>query len=189
MYGGEVALRILFDHLAHVERREDRWSAGRQEWEARGAFTSTGVTGAFTSLIPGHHEDGVASVYAEFAHAQGWLQADHTLTLHEYRALRAMISAWASCDRTLTEVTTVFGPPSIRFGGNNPRYGKALGYLTGAPEEPMIAFHLWNGPDPAAEQHWPPAYADPVLLAIRVCEGDFGQSFTFTPEGRRRRSA
>jgi hypothetical protein len=64
MYGGEVALRMVFFHLAHVERCEDRWFARQQEWKARGAFTSTGVTGAFASSIPGHYEYGVASVYA-----------------------------------------------------------------------------------------------------------------------------
>ncbi|MFB9209983.1 hypothetical protein ACFFV7_52975 [Nonomuraea spiralis] len=187
MYGNEVALRILVDHLAHVEQREDHWSAALQDWKTHGAFMSTGVTGAFACLIPGHYACGVASIYAEFARTQGWLQADRTLTLQEYRALTATISTWTALNRTLTEVTTAFGPPSILFGGNNPLYGKTLSYLTGVPEEPMISFHLWNGPALEAEQQWPPAHAEPVLLAVRIGEGNFGQSFTFTPEGRLRR--
>jgi hypothetical protein len=36
-------------------------------------------------------------------------------------------------------------PPSVLCGGTNPLYGKTLGYLTEAPEEPMVFFHLWNG--------------------------------------------
>lgn len=187
MYGGEIALRILFDHLAHGERREERWSTGRQSWEARGAFTPTGVSGAFAQVVPGRYEYGVASVYAEFARTQEWLQADRTLTAPEYSALSTTIRTWGAHDRTLTEVVDAFGPASVLFGGNNPLYGKTLGYFTDAAEDPMISFHLWNGPDPEAEQQWPPAYAEPVLLGIRVGTGDFDQSFTLTPEGQRRR--
>jgi hypothetical protein len=118
MYGGEIALRILFDHLTYAEHGEEHWSAERQNWEERGAFTSAGVTGAFAWLVTGHYEYGVASVYAEFARVQGWLQGDRTLTPQEYRALTATLDAWATHDRKLSEVEAALGPPSILFGGN-----------------------------------------------------------------------
>ncbi len=187
MYGGEIALRILLDHLAYVERGEERWSAERQAWKERGAFTPTGVTGAFAGLVAGHYEYGVASVYSEFARVQGWLQADRTLTPQKHRELTATLDAWAAQDRKLSEVEAALGPPSILFGGNNPLYGKTLSYLTGALEEPMVSFHFWNGPDSDTGPQWPPAYTEPVLLAVRVGGSDFGKSFTFTPEGQRRR--
>ncbi|MER5327107.1 hypothetical protein ABT003_48240, partial [Streptosporangium roseum] len=90
-------------------------------------------------------------------------------------------------DRVLSEVLETFGPPSVLFGGNNPLYGKTLGYLTEQAKEPMLFFHLWNGTDPGAESTWPPIYGEPVLLAVRYGTGPFRDTFTFTPEGHKRR--
>ncbi|WP_240930035.1 hypothetical protein [Streptomyces coryli] len=109
----------------------------------------------------------MASAYAEFARRCGWLRPDRVLGAQD--------------------VTAEFGAPSVLFGGSNPLYGKTLGYLSEDPEQPIVFFHLWNG---AAEPGgWPPEHEQPLLLAVRFGEGPFRRSFTFTPEGERRRPA
>ncbi|WP_174361946.1 hypothetical protein [Nocardia brevicatena] len=157
--------------------------------ESRGAFTSIGVTGAFRTLLPNSDEHGPASVYAEFAHARGWLQADRVLTAEEHASIRQELSTWVGQDRLLSEALETFGPPSVLFGGSNPFFGKTLGYLTDQVDEPMIFFHLWNGTDPDAESTWPPIYSEPILLAVRCGRGPFTDTFAFTPEGKKRRPA
>jgi hypothetical protein len=144
------------------------------------------VTGAFTALIPGPCEHAVASVYAEFVHARGWLHVDRALTAAEYAAISAETSTWATQDRALSDVLDAFGPPSVIFGGNNQLYGKTLSYLTRSAGDPIISFHLWNGIDPDAEQTWPPALKEPILLAIRHGIGQFNRSFIFIPRGQLR---
>ncbi|OUC91220.1 hypothetical protein [Streptosporangium minutum] len=187
MFGGETALLLLLDHLVYAERQDEAWAEERQAMESRGAFTPTGVTGAFRALVPGAYQCGVASVYAEFVRARGWLQADRVLTADEHESMRQKLSTWVAQDRVLSEVLETFGPPSVLFGGNNPLYGKTLGYLTDQAKEPMLFFHLWNGTDPEAESTWPPIYDEPVLLAVRYGTGPFRDTFTFTPEGHKRR--
>ncbi|WP_236710778.1 hypothetical protein [Streptomyces sp. 150FB] len=90
-------------------------------------------------------------------------------------------------DRVWADVVDEFGAPSLLFGGTNPLYGKTLAYLGEEPEQPMVAFHLWNGSTPGTGSSWPPEHEEPLLLAVRSEGGDFRQSFAFTPEGERRR--
>ncbi|WP_345676277.1 hypothetical protein [Yinghuangia aomiensis] len=126
-------------------------------------------------------------MYAEIARRLGWLVPDRVLDAVSYASMRENVSDWAAQDRVWGDVTAGFGPPSIQFGGTNPLYGKTLGYLTEDVEEPMVFFHLWNGRDD--EESWPPEYAEPLLLAVRLGDGPFGDTFTLTSEGRRRRPA
>ncbi|WP_220093388.1 hypothetical protein [Actinacidiphila glaucinigra] len=187
MYGGATALRILIDHLLFVERQPEAWAQLQREWEDRGLWTSTGISGAFRDLFPRQADDHViASVYAEFVHRRGWLKPDHVLTGEAYEALAGRVRQWAAVDRTWAEVTAEFGSPSVLFGGNNPLYGKTLAYLTEDPQRPMVVFHLWNGSEPGAEA-WPPEHQQPLLLAVRCGRGSFSGSSTFTPEGERRK--
>ncbi|MEV4745841.1 hypothetical protein ACFQVD_03275 [Streptosporangium amethystogenes subsp. fukuiense] len=184
-----MALQLLLDHLVYVERQDEAWTEERQALESRGTLTSIGVTGAFRALVPGDYEYGVASVYAEFVRARGWLEADRVLTADEHESMRQKLSTWVAQDRLLSEVLETFGPPSVLFGGNNPLYGKTLGYLTEQAKKPMLFFHLWNGTDLEAESTWPPIYGEPILLAVRCGKGPFRDTFTFTPEGKKRRPA
>lgn len=187
MFGGELALRILLDHLLFVERQPGAFTQQQQDWEDVGLWSAAGVTGAFRDLIPGHnYEYGMASVYAEFAQQRGWLKPDGVLADEAYEALKGRVRQWAREDRTWTDVTAEFGAPSVLFGGNNPLYGKTLGYLSKDPKQPMVVFHLWNGSEPGTES-WPPEHDQPLLLAVRFGEGPFRRSFTFTPEGERRK--
>ncbi len=187
MHGGETAFRILIDQLLFVEREPEAWAQLKQDWEDRGLWTSIGISGALQDLFPTQADcHDIASVYAEFAHRRGWLKPDHVLTREAYGALAGCVRRWAAVDRTWTDVTAEFGPPSVLFGGNNPLYGKALGYLTEDPQQPMVVFHLWNGSGPGAEP-WPPEHEQPLLLAVRCGRGSFSGSLTFTPEGERRK--
>ncbi|MFJ2590893.1 hypothetical protein [Streptomyces sp. NPDC087538] len=178
---------MLMDHLLFVERQPEALAEQQRVWEERGAWSSTGVAGVFRDLIPDrYYEYGIASVYAEFAHRRGWLKPDRVLNPAEYAVLQGAVRQWAGEDRVWTDVVDKFGTPSMLFGSNNRFYGKTLGYLTENPEEPMVSFHLWSGSAPGAEQSWPPEHEEPLLLAVRFGTGLFGQTFTFTPEGRRR---
>lgn len=180
-----MAIRLVIDHLEYAERRDE--GGLPRLLEERGAWTSRGVTGAFAHVIPGPYESGIASVYAEYAQTQGWLKIDRVLTAAEYSALATEQDRWTAQDRSLTDVLEAFGPPSILFGGTNPLYGKTLSYTSGAPTDPMISLHLWNGTEPGAESNWPPLYSEPVLLAVRSSTQTFEKSLAFTPEGTRRR--
>ncbi|MFJ2234791.1 hypothetical protein [Streptomyces sp. NPDC087859] len=183
----DEALRMLIDHLLFVERQPEVWAQEQRAWARRGAGTSTGLAGMFQELMPGGYDQHcVASVYAEFAHRRGWLRPDRLLSAGEHHALRAKVRPWAQTDRSWTDVTSEFGPPSILCGGTSPLYSKTLGYLGENPDEPMVFFHLWNGSTPAPESTWP-ELDEPVLLAVRFADVPFDNAFTFTPEGQRRR--
>lgn len=187
MYGKELAFRMLMDHLLFVECQPEALADQRRMWNDRGAGSSTGLAGMFRDLIPERcHEYVIASVYAEFAHHRGWLKPDRVLDPEEYSVLQGSVRQWAGEDRVWSDVVDEFGTPSMLFGGNNPYYGKTLGYLTENAEEPMVSFDLWNGSAPGAEQSWPSEHQEPLLLAVRFGTGPFRQTFTFTPEGRRR---
>jgi hypothetical protein len=186
-YGGEVSLNVLIANLLFVERRPEALRLQRQAWIDSGAFKATGVIGAYRELIPGRScDDGMASLYAEFAQRCGWLKSNRLLTVAEYEALRGSVRQWAEKDRTWPDVNAAFGPPSVLLGGDNPLYGKTLGYLSEDTEQPMVVFHLWNGSAPGTET-WPPVHEQPLLLAVRFGDGPFFETFTFTPEGERRR--
>ncbi|MEU3278597.1 hypothetical protein [Streptomyces antibioticus] len=59
------------------------------------------MTGAFRHVVPGrNYEDGMASVYAEFARRRGWLKPDGVLTSGAYDALKGRARQWAGEDRT-----------------------------------------------------------------------------------------
>jgi hypothetical protein len=101
MFGGELALRILLDHLLFVERQPGAFTQQQRDWEDRGLWSAGGVTGAFLDLIPGrNYEYGMASVYAEFAQRRGWLEPDGVLAEKAYEALKDRVRQWAREDHT-----------------------------------------------------------------------------------------
>lgn len=190
MWGDELVLRMMCEDLLYVEGRPGTWHQQQSAWEMSGAWSANGAKGAFARHLHGDGPaDAVVSLYAEFAHRVGWLRAVRVLDAAEYAHLRATAPAWVGRDRGWSDVAAEFGPPSVRFGGSSPRYGKTLGYVTDDPADPMVCFHLWNGVRPGSLGDWAAEYAEPVLLAVRI--GGFAvfrDSFTFTPEGERRRS-
>ncbi len=187
MWGEELSIRLILEHLLFVERRQETWDDERRALEQRKAWTATGVKAAFENFLPADQGCSIASVYAEFAHRQGWLTADRVLVPAEYASMHETINSWADQGRVWADVTSAFGPPSVLLGGSNPYYGKTLGYLSEEVSAPMVFFHLWNGTDRDADPSWPPTREQPLLLAIRRGDVPFPISFTFTPEGYRRR--
>ena len=185
MFSDETSLLLLFRALAFTDGLEDQWDAEHESLRKRGAFLSTGVHGAFQYVLPdvGRGDAAIASVYAEFAHRVGWLALDRTLTGPEYDTLRALILGWVTADRTMSDVTATFGPPSLLLGGTNLRYPKTLLYAT-ARQKPIVCFHLWNKLTGVEAQA---VHDEPVPLAVRTGGEPFTSSLIFTPEGIRRR--
>ena len=185
MYGGETALRLYFDAVAYTDEREQDWRRETDLLHERGAYVSTGVSGAVERVLGERSEYVMASVYAGLAHRYGWLTLDRTLETAEYDRIRKALEPWCESDRTMSETLTEFGTPSIQVGGDNPRYSKSFGY--GTADQPLIFFHLWNGTEPNAASTWPPDHPEPLLRAASRPGDRFLDEFVFTPRGARRR--
>ncbi|MCO8276678.1 hypothetical protein M1L60_39475 [Actinoplanes sp. TRM 88003] len=185
----EVAERLLLEAMAAVDGSLERWQAEFDELRNRGAVVSTGARGAFRVVLP---SDAVryatASVYAEVAHRCGWLDLDRSLSEGEYQHLADTIGQWAAADRTLTDALETYGRPSVWIGGTNPSWPKTLAYTTADPAAALICIHLWNAPAETPRGADPRSVVpEPVVLAVRHRPGRFHDSFSYTPEGVRRR--
>ncbi|SIN45019.1 hypothetical protein SAMN04489832_7372 [Micromonospora cremea] len=182
MWGDEITLRLFMDAVAFVDGLDEVWQAEWKRLEARGAFTSLGVHGAFAKILPNYRDDGaaVASIYAGIAWRLGWLTVDRTLPADDLWRLRDEAIRWSARDRDLDEVLAELGAPSVLLGGSNPRYPKTLAYAANGATG-LICLHFastydWNTTQPQSESR-------PVLLAIRHDDGAFMDSSTFTPTG------
>ncbi|WP_435209168.1 DUF7710 domain-containing protein [Micromonospora sp. bgisy143] len=175
--------------MAAVDGSLERWHTELDELRARDAFTPTGVTGAYGHLLPADAlREATASVYAEIAHRLGWLELDRALSEAEFQQLSVAIGDWVTRDRTLSDVIDTFGPPSLWIGGRNRSYPKTLAYTTAEPDRRLICFHLWNAvTDAGPERELRDVRIEPVVLAVRHRSDAFPASFSFTPEGLRRR--
>lgn len=177
MWGGELTIRLFMDTVAFVQGMHESWKADQDELRHRGALTATGVTGAFAAILPGYRHDGaVASVYAEIAWRHRWLTVDRYLSDEDYRRLRASSDRWRDRDHRQDQIEAELGPPSVLFGGRNPRYAKTLAYV--ARDADLICLHFastydWNNPGPEPES--------PVLVAVRHGTATFADSFVFSP--------
>lgn len=146
MYGrDEAAEWLLLEAMAAVDGSLAGWFTERDGLRERAAFTSTGVVGAYRSILPASClRDATASVYAEIAHRLGWLEVDRALSAQELQRMRAEIGGWVAQDRTLSQVVEAFGPPSVQIGGTNPFYPKTFAYTTADRDDDLICLHLWN---------------------------------------------
>ncbi|MGW5532003.1 hypothetical protein [Streptomyces xanthochromogenes] len=52
MFGGEVPLRILMDHVLFVEHQPEAWNQLKQGWEEQGLWSPVGPSGAFRDVFP-----------------------------------------------------------------------------------------------------------------------------------------
>jgi hypothetical protein len=188
MWGGETTIRLFLDMVAFADGLDEAWRAEQQTLRDRGAFNAVGVHGAVTELMPGYRDDGttVASVYADIAWRHGWLTVDRTLPDPDLGPLRDHPGLWCTQDRNLDDVLTDLGPPSVLFGGGNPRYAKTLAYASADRIQPLVCLHFaaaydWDTPSAESEP--------PVLVAVRHGEGPFHNSFAFTPAGLAYRSS
>ena len=189
MYGrDEMAERLLLEAMAAVDGILDRWQEQCQALRDRGAFTATGVMGAYRRIVPADAvRDATASVYAEIAHRLGWLSLDRVLPEAEFQELNAEIGGWVARDRTISEVIATFGAPSLWIGPTSLHHAKTLAYATVDPQQTLICFHLGTTSNEVIEPGPAGASAEPVVLAVRHRPGEFAGSFSYTPEGNRRR--
>jgi hypothetical protein len=189
MYGrDETAERLLLEAMAAVDGSLERWRAECDHLRERDAFSATGVMGAYSDVLPANALRGAtASLYAETAHRLGWLELDRTLSAAEFRQMAADIGGWVARDHTLPEVLGAFGTPSLWIGGTGRLYPKTLAYAA-TDHGDLICLHLWNAyatSAPGAGSRG--VHPEPVVLAARHRPGPFPGSFSFTPEGLRRR--
>ncbi|WFE53411.1 hypothetical protein [Micromonospora sp. WMMD1155] len=190
MYGGsEVAERLSLESMAAVDDCLTRWQAEFEWLRERGSFAPTGVVGAYRTVLPQESlRDATASVYAEIAHRLGWLHVDRVLSDAEFQQMSMDLDAWVTQDRTLPDVIEMWGPPWLWIGGTNVFYPKTLAYAAADPDLGLICFHQWNvvaAIEPVKELRG--VHPEPTLLAVRHRPGTFADSFSFTPEGLRRK--
>lgn len=172
----EMVERLVLEAMAAVDGSLARWWAECDGLRNRRAFTATGVHGAYGAVLPAEAvRDAVTSMYAEIAHRCGWLDLDRTLSTADHRRMAEDIGGWVTRDRTLSELVDTFGPPSLWIGSTSSLHPKTLAYATDSRDDALICIHLSN------------AGAESVVLAARHLPGEFPDSFSFTPEGRRRR--
>ena len=186
MYGGEIAARQLLSHLAFIDEREDELRDRFDALRDHGAFTASGVGGAFnrqTGLEPTANE--IGSVYANVAFHMGYLRSERTLTQTEFDSLESIVrESCAACDFNADDVRTRFGDPSWQ-SGTNPYYPWVYLYLC-PDRDHSIAFDFWNVIHYDKQNEVVRGdYGDvPVLRNVRIGATDFGSEFTFTPLGR-----
>jgi hypothetical protein len=196
MFGGEMTLRLYLDAL-DVAHGHERASAEIVGLRARGAFSPLGVPGAFRTVLPGLEASRpaalnagldhlMASVYAEIGHHQGWLELDRTLTDRELATIEEKIrDGWCATDRTATQVTEAFGPPSVLIGGTGPAWPRTLVYSAAGS---CLSFHLWNSFTAIGPRDDRTEYPEPMLIAVRREGQPFAHTFLFTPIGEGLRS-
>jgi hypothetical protein len=185
MYDGESTLRQLLDDLAWIDRRQSPGGAYRA-LEARGAASPIGVRGVFMRMFGGGvtaHLDAVGFVYADLAHAQGYLTPLRELAVEEYSGLIRDARRWAAdADRVTADLIGEFGEPSLWRPRYNPRYPTSVAYVSRSAVDPLVVFDFWQETDqtsPTPRCRWP----EPVLRNVRWQEDRFEEGFTFTPLG------
>ncbi|MFF5075886.1 hypothetical protein ACFY36_02460 [Actinoplanes sp. NPDC000266] len=191
MYGREeMAEQLLLGAMAAVDGSSTRWKAEFDGLRERRAFTATGVQGAYRTVLPAESlRDATASLYAGIALRCGWLDLDRALPAAEYQRQAAGIDEWVTEDRTLSQTLDEFGSPSLWIGGTNPFWPKTLCYATANADDELICIHLWNTLAETGADGPRGILPEPVVLAVRHRPGDFPRSFSFTPDGLRRRPA
>ena len=187
MYGGEsVALHFLSE-LAFIDERDAEFTEHMDTLRTRGAFTSSGVDGAFTRYthLPATDNE-IGSVYAEIAFKMGYLTTDRILNKREFESLRTGLRRTCRVRNFNTQdVIAKFGVPSWT-SGTNPYYPRVFLYLCNEVDHGTIAFDFWNVVhyDRTIEKTCG-EYGDlPVLRNVRIQGRQFGREFTFTPIGR-----
>jgi hypothetical protein len=186
MYDGESTLRQLLDDLAWIDKRESPGGVYRT-LEARGAVSPVGVRGVFMRMFGGGiraHDNAVAFVYADLAHAQGYLAPQRELAAEEYSRLIRDARRWtADADRVTADLIGEFGEPSLWLPQYNPRYPMSVAYVPRDALDPIVVFDFWqelHQPSPlSGSRRW----REPMLRNVRWQEGRFEEGFTFTPIG------
>jgi hypothetical protein len=186
MYDGESTLRQLLDDLAWIDKRESPGGVYRM-LEARAAASPVGVRGVFMRMFGGGiraHDVAVAFVYADLAHAQGYLAPQRELAAEEYSRLRRDARRWtADADRVAGDLIGEFGEPSLWIPHSNPRYPTSVAYVSRNALDPLVVFDFWQEMDQTSPAPGTRRWPEPVLRNVRWQEERLEEGFTFTPIG------
>jgi hypothetical protein len=187
MYGGEMALQWFLGDLAWIDGRDSAGESVAESFESIGAWSSTGVRGAFARLFGGaarDHEAAAAFVYADLARTWGYLAPERTVTRDEYARLRVEAPTWtASADRTIPDLVGAFGQPSLWRPKYNPRYPTSVAYVSGDPSDPLVVFDFWQETDWQDRSRPSRFGSEPALRNVRWRADRFDEGFTCTPTG------
>ena len=189
MYDGESFLLQHLGELAFIDQAEQVFESERKDLEKRGAYTATGIGGAF-GLITGvcnGYSDEVASVIAEIAYRMGYLKLEGALSQAEYIELRnGLRQRCRQSDWTLTEIQSEYGEASWGAKRSNLLYPCSLAYGSVERRDRWVFFDFWNEIVFTEDRHPIGKYGDvPMLRNVRVPAATFKREFTFTPFGRR----
>lgn len=181
--GAQAGTWLLAHTLAIAEGRPDAWKHQEESLQERGAWTPTGLVGAFRNALGIDDQQPIASTLAICAHRLGWLDVARPLSPDEYASVRAAVPEFAERDTTCGDVTSRFGSPSVQTALGRWSHVSLL-YLSEATSGPAITFHFEPSP-------WAPGVDLDAhkLLAVHVDEGSFLDGFTHTPHGRTVRAA
>jgi hypothetical protein len=184
MFGGELALRWFLGDLAWIDGRDSPGGDDIAEFfKATGAWSPTGVRGAFARMFGGaarDHEEAAAFAYADLARAWGYLAPGCTIPRGEYARLRRDAPPWvASADRTLPDLVDAHGEPSLWRPKYNPRFPVSVAYVCEDQSDPLIVFDFWQETDRDNSLFGP----EPVLRNLRWRADRFEEGFTLTPTG------
>ena len=182
MYGGELAIHQVLADLLWIDGAAQGRDRVTDELRAIGAWTESGVCGAFARMFggrPAEHNVAAAFVYADIARANGYLVPGRRLSGDEFVNLRQDARGWtASDDRSPPELIESFGVPSLLRPGYNPSFPVSAGYVSDDDEDPLIVFDFWQ-PIFGSDLLGP----EPVLRDVRWRAGRFEEGFTFSPLG------
>jgi len=187
MFGGEMALRWFLGDLAWIDGRDSPGDSISGCFESVGAWSPTGVCGAFARLFGGKvrdHEVAAAFVYADLAGTWGYLAPERTVTRDEYVRLRGEAPAWTtSADRTIPDLVDAFGEPSLWRPKYNPWYPTSVAYVSEDQPDPLIVFDFWQETAWQDRPHTSRFGPEPILRNVRRRADRFEDGFTFTPTG------
>lgn len=119
--GSVCLVESTLQHLAFIDGRSGEIAAQKTRWTESGAWlSSTGPVGAFVKRLGGAWEDHierVLSLYAETAHAMGYLDVSRLLPPTEWKSLltglqqRVRSRLW-----TCAKIHEAHGSPSLTIG-------------------------------------------------------------------------
>ncbi len=187
MYGGELTAQTVLEDLSWLDGQDDLRPHIPETLRAAGAWSALGVRGVFMQMFGGdavQHAAAASLVYADIAHARGYLRPQRVLTGQEYSWLRGRAREWtASADRTLPDLVDAFGLPSLWRPKYNRLYPVSVGYVSAHGGDPLVAFDFWQDTDGTKPPWRPRLGPEPMLRNVRWRTDIFADGFTFSPIG------
>ena len=193
MVGGETSILHRLESIAFADGREREWNEQLDAMKRDGAFTSSGVEGAFHYATGRTDHKQAASVYGLIAYKMGWLDRNGEFPVQRVLAssefdqlMQSLDSDFYDNERTNSQVIDSFGPPSLRWGTND-YYPCTLLYIDDSPEIRFCYFDCWaEWKLDAQGVSIPMKYGEkPIVTNTRTPADVFVNQFEFTSFGKR----